>query len=54
MKVVFYEKPGCVNNTKQKALLARAGHEVEARSLLDCPFDAATLRAFFGDLPTAA
>lgn len=54
MKIVFYEKPGCVNNTKQKALLAEAGHEVEARSLLDHPFDAATLRRFFGELPVAA
>lgn len=51
MKIVFYEKPGCVNNTKQKALLAQAGHQVEARSLLDHPFDAATLRGFFGNLP---
>ncbi len=50
MNIVFYEKPGCVNNTKQKALLAQAGHQVEARSLLDYPFDAATLRGFFGSL----
>lgn len=54
MKVVFYEKPGCVNNTRQKALLAQAGHEVEARSLLDWPFTPPGLRAFFADLPLAA
>lgn len=53
MKVVFYEKPGCVNNTRQKALLAQAGHQVEARSLLDHPFDAATLRPFFAARPLA-
>lgn len=53
MKVVFYEKPGCVNNTRQKALLAQAGHEVEARSLLEYPFSAATLRPFFGVRPLA-
>ena len=51
MKVVFYEKPGCVNNTHQKALLTQAGHEVEARSLLDYPFSTATLRPFFGARP---
>ncbi|MBS4095666.1 MAG: hypothetical protein KGZ83_02370 [Sulfuricella sp.] len=51
MKVVFYEKPGCVNNTKQKALLCQAGHEVAARSLLEYPFKAAELRRFFGRLP---
>ncbi|MGB8701419.1 MAG: ArsC/Spx/MgsR family protein [Thermosynechococcaceae cyanobacterium] len=32
--VLFYEKPGCVNNTKQKALLQAAGHRVESRNLL--------------------
>jgi len=31
----------------QKALLTQAGHEVEARSLLDYPFSTATLRPFF-------
>ena len=36
-KVIFYEKPGCANNAKQKALLAAAGHEVEARNLLTEP-----------------
>jgi len=53
MRIVFYEKPGCVNNTRQKTLLAQAGHEVEARSLLDYPFSAATLRPFFAARPLA-
>ena len=53
MLIVFYEKPGCVNNTRQKALLAQAGHEVEARNLLEYPFSAATLRPFFGARPLA-
>ena len=51
MDIVFYEKPGCVNNTRQKVLLAQAGHEVEAHSLLEYPFSAATLRPFFGARP---
>jgi len=49
--VYFYEKSGCVNNTRQKQLLAAAGHQVIARNLLSEAWHAAGLRAFFGDLP---
>lgn len=48
--VIFYEKPGCVNNTKQKALLIAAGHSVEAHNLLTTPWTAKRLRSFFGSL----
>lgn len=51
--VLFYEKPGCINNTRQKVLLAAAGHTVQAKSLLSEPWCAERLRAFFGDLPVA-
>jgi nitrogenase-associated protein len=51
--VLFYEKPGCINNTKQKVLLAAAGHTVQAKNLLTEKWTAARLRAFFGDLPVA-
>jgi nitrogenase-associated protein len=51
--VVFYEKPGCANNTRQKVLLAAAGHTVLARSLLTEKWDAPRLRGFFGALPVA-
>jgi nitrogenase-associated protein len=51
--VLFYEKPGCINNGKQKMLLAAAGHTVQARSLLTEPWTTERLRAFFGDLPVA-
>jgi len=51
--VIFYEKPGCINNTKQKALLAAAGHTVEARNLLTEPWTPEWLREFFGDRPIA-
>ncbi|OCQ99723.1 hypothetical protein BCD67_15050 [Oscillatoriales cyanobacterium USR001] len=51
--VIFYEKPGCINNTKQKALLLEAGHQVDARSLLTTPWTPETLRPFFGCLPVA-
>lgn len=51
--VVFHEKPGCRNNTKQKALLQAAGHTVEARNLLTEPWTAEGLRAYFADRPVA-
>jgi hypothetical protein len=38
-RVIFYQKLGCINNGKQKALLLAAGHEVEAHNLLKTPFD---------------
>lgn len=49
--VLFYEKPGCINNTRQKVVLAAAGHTVQARNLLAEKWTAARLRAFFGSLP---
>jgi len=49
--IMFYEKPGCVNNTRQKVLLAAAGHSVWAKSLLIEKWTPLRLRPFFGDLP---
>lgn len=49
--VIFYEKPGCINNTKQKALLAAAGHTVQAHNLLSEPWTPERLRLFFGQRP---
>lgn len=51
--VLFYEKPGCANNTKQKVLLAAAGHTVWAKNLLTERWTAERLRPFFGGLPVA-
>ncbi|NNM57769.1 ArsC/Spx/MgsR family protein [Acidocella sp.] len=51
MEIVFYEKPGCAGNARQKAVLRAAGHTVIARSLLAEPWTAERLRAFFGNLP---
>ncbi|HEY6093784.1 MAG TPA: ArsC/Spx/MgsR family protein [Gallionellaceae bacterium] len=51
--ITFYEKPGCGNNTKQKALLTAAGHQVEARNMLTHPWSAAELLEFFGQRPVA-
>ena len=49
--VVFYEKPGCINNTRQKALLTKAGHRLIVRNLLLEPWTPSRLRPFFGNLP---
>lgn len=49
--VLFYEKPGCINNTRQKALLTAAGHEVQAHNLLTEPWLPDRLRQFFGQRP---
>ena len=49
--VVFYEKPGCVNNTKQKRWLRESGHVVIEKDLLTHTWSAPELRQFFADLP---
>ncbi|MFM7425313.1 MAG: ArsC/Spx/MgsR family protein [Elainella sp.] len=51
--VIFYEKPGCINNTKQKTLLTAAGHQVDARNLLTTAWTPERLRRFFGERPVA-
>jgi nitrogenase-associated protein len=53
MKIKFYEKPDCTNNTKQKLLLQACGHKVEAYSLLTEAWSAETLKPFFTNLPIA-
>ncbi len=50
-KVVFYEKPGCAGNARQKAVLRQSGHELDVRDLLAWPWTADALRAFFGARP---
>ena len=49
--VLFYEKPGCINNTRQKAILEALGHEVIARDLLTESWSVPSLRPFFGQRP---
>lgn len=50
-QVIFYERTGCINNAKQKALLWASGHEVLAYNIFDTSWTAAKLRPFFGDRP---
>jgi len=52
-KVIFYEKPGCKGNARQKALLEEAGFELEVRSLPDTAWTAEELRLFFGARPVS-
>lgn len=49
--ILFYEKPGCINNTKQKKLLEEAGYKVDARNLLTEPWTREQLAPFFVGLP---
>lgn len=49
--VIFYEKPGCGNNARQKQWLNAAGHQVVARNVLTEAWTAERLRPFFGALP---
>lgn len=49
--IVFYEKPGCVTNARQRQMLLAAGHEVVTRNLLAEPWTATRLREFFMSLP---
>jgi len=51
VQVIFYEKPGCGGNARQKALLAASGHDLDVRSLLAEPWTAETLRPYFGGKP---
>lgn len=51
--ITFYEKPGCQNNTKQKAWLKASGHVVDARNLLEHRWSKEELMLFFGGRPIA-
>lgn len=51
--VEFYEKPGCIGNSRQKSLLLAAGHTLRVHNLLAEPWTPEKLRPFFGDRPVA-
>jgi len=51
--ITFFEKPGCINNTRQKKLLKQAGHSLLERNLLVEPWTVETLRPFFSGLQVA-
>lgn len=51
--VLFYEKPGCAGNARQKALLEASGHMVVARSIADTAWTPGYLLSFLRALPVA-
>lgn len=51
--ILFYEKPGCGGNAKQRALLEAAGHTLERRNLLAEPWTRETLLPYLHNLPVA-
>ena len=53
VQVIFFEKPGCTNNTRQKQWLRDCGIAVVAINLLEHEWSEAELLQFFGDLPVA-
>lgn len=50
MKIIFYEKPGCSGNAKQKKLLGLYGVAFETRSILSTPWSEDELNSFFEGL----
>jgi nitrogenase-associated protein len=51
--IIFFEKPGCGGNAKQKAWLVAAGHTLDVRSLLAWPWTRESLLGWLGALPVA-
>ncbi len=51
--VVFFEKPGCAGNARQRKLLEVAGHTLDRRDLLTAPWTRDALLAFLAPLPVA-
>lgn len=49
--VIFYEKPGCAGNARQKVLLKAAGHTLVVRNLLAMGWSVSTLHPFLEGLP---
>ncbi|HKJ04832.1 MAG TPA: ArsC/Spx/MgsR family protein [Geopsychrobacteraceae bacterium] len=50
-KIIFWEKPGCKGNSRQKEILLSSGHQLEVRDLLSEPWTVERLAEFFGQRP---
>jgi len=51
--VIFFEKPGCAGNARQKELLLKAGHTLDVRDLMTHPWSAEALMEYLEELPVA-
>jgi nitrogenase-associated protein len=51
--LVFFEKPGCGGNARQRALLLSAGHTLDRRNLLTAHWTRESLLASLSPLPVA-
>ena len=49
--VIFFEKPGCGGNARQRAALEAAGHTLERRNLLTAHWTPQRLLAYLAPLP---
>lgn len=50
-QILFFEKPGCAGNARQRTALEAAGHTLERRNLLQEPWTAESLLPFLQHLP---
>lgn len=50
-QVIFFEKPGCINNARQKKILRHAGHNVIAIDLIKYEWNSSLLLNYFSALP---
>jgi len=48
--IVFYEKPGCAGNARQKKLLKQCGYELDVKDMLSTPWTKDELQNFFNGL----
>ncbi len=51
--IVFFEKPGCGGNARQRLALQAAGHTLDQRNLLTAGWTASSLMPFLAPLPVA-
>ena len=51
--IIFWEKPGCAGNRRQKEILAASEHHLEVRDLLNEPWTPQLLAKFFGSRPVS-
>jgi nitrogenase-associated protein len=50
-RIIFWEKPGCQGNARQKEILLASGHDLEVRDLLAESWSVENLAPFFGERP---